>query len=113
MAEILQHGQELHLRTRRGVDFGLKLTLLTAPLPGGTPIDITGAVVASRIFATGQPDTLFDATVDGVNGVITILVPAGRTLNMVQDWQYVVAYKLAGKTTPLIYGNFKVAQEQV
>lgn len=112
MAEILQHGQQLDLRTRRGADFGLKLRLQTkdaTPLP----IDISGAVVVSRIFAPGQADQVFGSIVDGPSGTITLLVAAGVTKNMVQDWQYVLAYKLAGTTTPLLFGAFRVAQDSL
>lgn len=112
MAEILSHGQQLDLRTRRGADFSLVIQLWTDA--GHTiPVDLTGATCVSRIFATGQADVVFDASIDGPAGSITIAVPAGRTQGMPQDWQYVLGYKLAGATTPLIFGAFRVAQESL
>lgn len=110
MAEILDHGQQLDLRTRRGADFGLPVLLLDAP--GGSPINIAGATAVSRIFAPGQADVVFDYSIDGPGGTITIGVPAGRTRNMQQEWQYVLGYKdAAGATHPLLFGAFRVAQE--
>lgn len=109
MSEILDHGQQLDLRTRRGADFSLLLTLLDAP--GGSPVDITGAVVVGRISAPGQADVQWSGVIDGPAGQITVSVVAGRTLTMVQDWQYTLGYKLSGSTKALLFGAFRVAQE--
>lgn len=110
-AEILDHGQQLDLRTRRGADFALLLTLLDAP--AGDPIDLTGASVVGRIFAPGQADVNWAAVVDGPAGQITISVPAGKTENMIQDWAYTLGYKLSGATKPLLFGAFRVAQDRL
>lgn len=110
MAEILDHGQQLDLRTRRGADFAIVLTLLDAP--NGSPINLTGASGVGRIFSTGQADVIPTFAVNASAGQLTVSVSAGKTLNMVQDWQYVVGYKDAnGATHPLIFGAFKVSQE--
>lgn len=112
MAEILDHGQQLDLRTRRGADFELPITLLTEPLPAGVPVDITGSTCVSRIFSAGQPDIVFSAVVAGPTGTITISLSAGQTLAMTQDWQYVMGYKDAsGSTRALLFGAFRVSQE--
>lgn len=112
MAEILDHGQQLDLRTRRGADFALDLTLYTDDAET-IPLDITGATVVSRIFAPGQPDMVFGGSVDGPSGVITVSLTAAQTLNMPQDWQYVLGFKLAGATRALLFGAFRVAQDQL
>lgn len=111
MAEIADHGQQLDLRTRRGADFSVLLTLLDAP--GGSPIDLTGATVVSRIFAPGSPDVVFQYSVDGPAGQITLTVNAATTRNMLQNWQYTAGYKLAGQTHPLLFGQFLVSQESL
>ena len=113
MAEILDHGQQLDIRTRRGADFSRTITLYDAPLPGGSPIDITGALVVGRIFAPGFADIAWDYSVDGPAGQLVISVPAARTRNMVQDWQYTLGYKLDGATKALLFGAFRVAQDSL
>jgi hypothetical protein len=108
--EILDHGQQLDLRTRRGADFSLKITQLVSRGPD-VPLDITGASVVGRIASPGLPDIAWNYVVDGPAGVLTVSVPAGRTLAMVQDWTYTLGMKLAGVTTPLLFGSFRVSQE--
>lgn len=110
--ELLLHGQQLDLRTRRGADFAFVLTLYTDETLT-TPLDITGAVVIGRIFAPNQSDVPWDGSVDGPAGAITLSVPAGRTLNMVQDWAFTLGYRLAGSSVPLLFGAFRVAQESL
>lgn len=111
-AEILDHGQQLDLRTRRGADFELLISLLDVPLPAGVPVDITGSTGVSRIFCPGQPDIVFSAVVDGPAGTITISLSAGQTLSMTQDWQYTMGYKnAAGRTRALLFGALRVSQE--
>lgn len=106
--EILDHGQELTLRARRGADFALSITL-TDDLD--VPINLTGAVIVGRIFAAGQPDVLISGSVDGPAGKLTISVSAARTKQMVPDWRYVLGYTLSGSTKAILFGNFFVSQE--
>ena len=109
--EILDHGQQLDLRTRRGADFVLDV-LLFEDEAETIPVDLTGASVVGRIFAPGFPDVQWDSAVDGPAGLLTISVPKERTRNMVQDWEYTMGYRSAGgQTTALIFGFFRVAQE--
>lgn len=111
MAEILDHGQQLDLRTRRGADFVLDVILYTDDTET-TPVDITGATVVGRIFAPGQPDVQWQGSVDGPAGTLTVALSAGVTLNMQQDWSYTMGYRSAGgQVTALLFGFFRVAQE--
>lgn len=113
MAEILDHGQQLDLRSRRGADFVIDVQLFTDDTET-TPLDITGASVVGRIFAPGQPDIYWGWSVDGPNGMITLSVPKGTTRNMQQDWEYTCGYRSAGgQTTALLFGFFRVAQESL
>lgn len=112
MAEISDHGQSLTLRTRRGADLRFELQLTDADTTD--PIDLTGAVLVSRIFANGKPTEVFDYSIGGVDSnVITCTLTAATTLNMVQDWNYVLGYKLGGYTHALLFGLLFVAQEQL
>jgi hypothetical protein len=114
MSEIADHGQQLTLRTRRGADFALLLTLLDAPAPGGSPLDLTGATVVGRVFAHDRADLTFASSVNGPAGEITIGLSAAQTMNMSQDWQYVLGYKdAAGATHPLLFGQLFVSQERL
>jgi hypothetical protein len=111
-AELLDHGQELTLRTRRGADFVFTLTLTD---DSDVPIDITGATVIGRVFAPGQADVQLStgSSVDGPAGQITIRVAATQTKQMVQDWQYTLGYLLGGVRKALLFGKFFVSQEFV
>lgn len=113
MAEILSHGQQLDLRTRRGADFVLDVQLFEDELetvPAETLV--TGATVVGRIFAPGQPDVQWSGSVDGPTAVITVAVAAGTTRNMQQDWEYTLGLRsAAGQVTALLFGFFRVAQE--
>ena len=106
-AELLDHGQELTLRTRRGADLVFTLTLKDG---GGSIIDITGATTTGRIYSAGQPDVAIPATVNGPAGQITVHLTAATTKQLPQDSQYVFAYILAGVVKPLIFGAFEVSQ---
>lgn len=111
MAEIDDHGQSLTLRTRRGADFVFELALTDTD---DNPIDMTGAVLVSRIFAAGQPQLEFAYVVGGVDdNIFTATLTAAQTLNMSQDWNYVIGYRLAGVTQPLLFGPLFVSQEQL
>lgn len=107
MAEIDDQGQNLSLRTRRGADLRLLLELTNADT--GAPFDLTGASVTSRIFAPGQPTVAFEYTISA--NTITIQLTAARTLNMTQDWEYTLGYRLAGVTQPLLFGPLFVSQD--
>lgn len=113
MAEILDHGQQLDLRTRRGADFVLDVILYedeAETIPAETML--TGASVVGRIFVAGQPDVLWLSSIDAPAGTITISVPKGVTRNMTQDWEYTLGIRTAaGQTTALLFGFFRVAQE--
>lgn len=114
--EIDDHGQSLTLRTRRGADLRLQLFIGDANSvdpDNPDPINLTGATVISRIFADGQAGVVFAYTVDGPAGTITLQLTAAQTLNMQQDWNYVLAYKLAGITQPLLFGPLFVSQDQL
>lgn len=116
MAEIDDRGQNLTLRTRRGADLRFELFVGDANSPDPDnldPIDLTGATLVSRIFAPGLAGFLFGYTIDGPAGTIVVTLTAAQTINMAQDWQYVIAYKLAGITQPLLYGPLFVSQEQL
>lgn len=108
---LLDQGQEMQVRTRRGADLAFSITL-TDP-DTGDPIDITGATVRSRVFRDDAPDETMVGFVDGPAGIISISLAASRTRNMARDWRYVIAYALAGKTRSLLYGPFFVEQDFV
>lgn len=111
--EILDHGQQLDLRSRRGADFVLDVRLFeddAETIPAETLV--TGAAVVGRIFAPGQPDVQWVSSVDGPTATFTISVPAGVTRNMQQDWEYTMGFRSAGgQVTALLFGFFRVAQE--
>ncbi len=107
---IVDHGQELTLRTRRGADLVFAVTLQNPP---GTPIDITGATIVGRIFAPGQADIPIAGVVDGPAGKLTVTVPATTTKQMAQDWNYALGMSLAGVVKMLTFGAFQVSQDFV
>lgn len=116
MAEIDDRGQSLTLRTRRGADLRFELFVGDANSPDPDdpdPIDLTGAVLVSRIYAPGQPGFLFGYTLDGPAGTFVVQLTAAQTLNMSQDWEYVIAYKLDGIKQPLLFGPLYVTQDQI
>lgn len=111
--EIDDHGQTLTLRTRRGADLIFTVELF-ADDAETEPVDLTGAQVLSRIFASGQATQVFDAAIGGVdNNEITFQLTAAQTLNMQQDWEYTTGVKISGATTPLLIGFLFVSQEQL
>jgi hypothetical protein len=113
MAEILDHGQQLDLRTRRGADFAFDVRLFEdedETIPAVTLV--TGSTVIGHIFAPGQPDVLWIGSTDGPTATLTVQVPAGVTRNMQQDWEYTLGLRSAGgQVTALLWGFFRVAQE--
>jgi hypothetical protein len=111
MAEISDYGQSLTLRTRRGTDLRFELELNDG---NGDPIDLTGAELVSRIFAEGRPTKEFAYSIGGVDtNVFTVVLSAAITLNMAQDWEYVIGFRLGGATQSLVFGPLHVAQEQL
>lgn len=116
MAEISDHGQQCDLRTRRGASFALTLELAHPEPPDGDglPEDITGATAVTRIYADGKPDVVFSAVIDGPAGTILISLSAAQTLEMQQNWGYVVGWRdAAGATHPALFGAFYVSQDRL
>ena len=110
MAEILEHGQQLDLRSRRGADFSLAITIYEdeAETIPATAL-VTGSSVVGRIFAPGQPDVEWQGTVDGPSATVSIAVSRGVTRNMQQDWQYTLGLRSAGgQVTALLFGAFRL-----